>query len=95
MEVELRLDALARGSDGGYSECAFKMEELKGCRRSAVADRNRIADGAEAVAGLNRARERVAGRAFSIPVRDLHAAHDGDGEDAHERKAGVPPTAPS
>lgn len=95
MEVELRLDAIAHRSDSGYRRRALDMEEFKLSRCGAVTDRNRIADGTKAIVGLDRARESVRGRAFGVPVRDLHAAHDGDGEDAHQREAPVPPTAPS
>lgn len=53
MEVELRLDALALGSDGGYRKRAFEMSEVEGSRCSAMTDRDRVADGAQPVVALN------------------------------------------
>jgi hypothetical protein len=93
MEVELRLDAFAFCSDGSYSKRAFKMKGLEGCDGRAMADRNGIADGAQAVAALQRARESVAGGAFGVPMCDLYAANHQHGDDTHRRKARVQPTA--
>lgn len=88
MEVKLGLDPGALRRDRRNMDAAFNADRNNcgGC--GAMADRDRIADGARAIGILRRARElvRTGACVLAARVRHLYAAHDKNREHAYQRK---------